>query len=105
MTGLSSDSGSTAAWVRLIDCLADAAAAGRPAPCLVDPAPFTSESHDDRREAATACTGCPGRRACARFALANSERHWVWAGVDLTPYGKSGGDAAARRRQLEVAAR
>jgi hypothetical protein len=107
VTGLPSDTGSTAAWVALVDSLADSAAAGRVAPCLVDPEPFTSESQDERAEAAVACASCPALLACARFAVAADEADWVWAGVDLTATGKPARRKAhartSRARLVEVA--
>lgn len=104
MTGLPSDSGSTAAWLRLADRLTEAAAGGRAAPCCVDPEPFTSERREDRAGAAAACTACPGRLECARFALASDARAWVWAGVDLTPERNGTVPPAAARALLREAA-
>lgn len=58
---------------------------GRSTPCLVDPAPFTSDDRAERREAAAACSPCPVLVECARAALAGDEPAGVWGGVDLTP--------------------
>lgn len=71
---------------QLVGQLTEAAEAGSWAPCLADPQPFTSDDVEDRAAAATACTWCPGRVACARFALAADVRAWVWGGVDITPH-------------------
>lgn len=43
------------------------------------------ESHDETRDAVEACTACPVRRDCARFALAMPEQTTgVWAGIYMT---------------------
>lgn len=98
--------GAAAAWSILSTRLAESVEAGRLAPCLVDPDPFTSDELEERSEAAAACAGCSARLHCAQFAILSGERDWVWGGVDLTPYGQGRGDAAeGHRRLLEVMGR
>jgi hypothetical protein len=84
----------------LLDLFAQLSAAedrGRPAPCRLDPDPYTSDDRTERREAAAACAVCPALIECGRFALANLERAHVWGGVDLTPNpGTAKGDARRR---------
>lgn len=87
------------AWFDLGCRLADADDEGRPAPCRIDPAPFTSEDRAERREAALACAPCPVLIECARFALVNGEGAYVWGGVDLSP---CQGRPAGRARLLEL---
>lgn len=74
-----------ASWLALIAEIRDAEARGRRTPCIVDPDPYTSDRHEERAEAAAACVVCPVLVECARFALANDERAYVWGGVDLSP--------------------
>ncbi|QYJ05386.1 WhiB family transcriptional regulator [Nocardioides panacisoli] len=54
-------------------------------PCVVDPAPFSSDDRAERAEAAEACQWCPALEACAAYADAQRETWHVWAGVDRTP--------------------
>lgn len=92
----------TLAWLDLAAELGDAVELGRSVPCLVDPDPFTSNDRGDRLEAAAACSPCPALVECARFALANGEPAWVWAGLDLTP--RPGVDPVPIRAELEARA-
>lgn len=55
---------------------------GRSTPCTSDPAPFTSESRQERAVAAQACSYCPVLAPCRAYAEAADESEWVWAGVD-----------------------
>lgn len=94
------------AWLQLNRLLAEAVDDGRTVPCVVDPDPYTSDDRAERTEAAAACSPCPVLVECGRFALANRERRWVWAGVDITP--RHGNPAtvgpanAAARAELEA---
>lgn len=73
------------AFVELLHAQRELADAGRTWPCQIDPEPFTSDSRDERAEAAEACAGCPLLEPCGRYADAAEERHHVWAGVDRVP--------------------
>jgi hypothetical protein len=78
--------GAVPAWLELVHQLQRAADDGRPVPCRADPWPYTSDDREDRIEAAAACAPCPALIECARFALVNAERWYVWGGVDLSPH-------------------
>jgi len=73
------------AYLRLAERLDLLAEQGRPTPCQTDPAPFTSEDHDTRHEAALACLGCPALAACLTYAETANESHHVWGGADRAP--------------------
>ena len=69
----------------LRDALVDLARRGRSTPCQIDPAPFTSDELEERREAAQACTGCPILDPCRTTADAIGETFHVWGGADRSP--------------------
>lgn len=73
------------AWHALCGALAQLEDEDRATFCATDPAPFTSEDKDERREAAEACGACPAVAACRRFGDENDEPAHVWGGVDRTP--------------------
>ena len=79
------DPAAALAALLLHHALDDLAEHGRATPCQVDPAPFVSDDHAERDEAARACGGCPVRIECAAYADAAEEPHHVWGGADRAP--------------------
>lgn len=65
--------------------LRDLLQAGRTTPCMNDPEPFTSDSHEERALAAQAWSYCPLLALCRTYAEAADERWLVWAGQDRSP--------------------
>lgn len=73
-----------AALLALDAALRDAVEAGQPIPCrTVDgPSRWISDRHEDRREAAEQCAGCPVLDACAE--VGQHEPFGTWGGRDRT---------------------
>lgn len=53
-------------------------------PCQREPDLFTSDSPEERAQAALACRMCPALTACHALAEANQETWHVWGGIDRT---------------------
>lgn len=79
------------AWRDLLAALDDMTTRGRRPACTTDPDTWTSHLPNLRRDAAEACSWCPARTACARFADANGEALGIWGGRDCTPRRKPKG--------------
>lgn len=74
-----------AEWRSLLDAIASTQDRGGSTPCLNDPERFTSESRQQRAEAAAACSHCPVLSECRAYADAQAESWHVWAGTDRSP--------------------
>lgn len=85
MSGIAIKPTALHAWHALCGALDQLDAEGRPTFCRTDPAPFTSDEHEQRAEAVTACGACPAAAACRRFADDNAEPAHVWGGIDRSP--------------------
>jgi hypothetical protein len=85
-----------APFLSLQHAIRNLADAGRRTPCNgPDVDCWTSDSAEDRAEAAEACRfGCPVIELCARFADANQEKGHVFGGVDRTPPPRTEREAA-----------
>ena len=66
----------------LADALADLAETGRTTPCQREPDVWTSDDHNERTEAASACQMCPLIDPCRTHAETFPEVWHVWGGID-----------------------
>lgn len=59
-------------------------------PCRDEPALWTSDVADVRKEAAKLCRelDCPVLQECGRWAIETGERHYVWGGLDFSAGGE-----------------
>lgn len=53
-------------------------------PCASNPYLFTDSDFLTADEAEEICHGCPLLKACYDFAVANSEQHGIWGGIDFS---------------------